>query len=222
MWNPFKKKAQQPIAPIEPKSREELVKQLKEISKEPIWHEESLGAMCYCPATETFCMTYDCDVCSNHMSTEIEEYSRNEIYDIVSKIRSLGYDIKVEAICGECLAEKMGNGEYVFDFTSFECAPTICSQWSWWEGKQVKKILSEEKFKKRLCTRHKKDTFFCLLFREKSSTKYHLYQSNSAYNYRIVYDYLSKRKSYQVYYGASERIRKEIDIIEQMTGLKIK
>lgn len=49
MWNPFKKKDPQPI---EPKSREELVKRLKEISKEPNRHEESLGAMCYCPAPQ--------------------------------------------------------------------------------------------------------------------------------------------------------------------------
>ena len=49
MWNPFKKKEQEPI---EPKSREEFVKRLKEISKEPIGHEESLGAMCYCPVPQ--------------------------------------------------------------------------------------------------------------------------------------------------------------------------
>ena len=160
MWNPFKKKEQQPI---EPKSREELIELLKEISNDTTEYEKSFGAMCYCPAPETFCMTYDCDVCSNHMSTEIDVYSHNEIYDIVSKIRSLGYDIKVEAICGECLAEKMGSGEYVFDFNSFECAPTICSQWSWWEGKQVKKILSAEKFKKDYVLDMKKVPFsvFC-------------------------------------------------------------
>lgn len=35
--------------PIEPKSREEFVKRLKEISKEPIVFEKSLGAMCYVP-----------------------------------------------------------------------------------------------------------------------------------------------------------------------------
>ena len=49
MWNPFKKKDPQPI---EPKSREEFVKRLKEISQEPNRHEESLGAMCYCPAPQ--------------------------------------------------------------------------------------------------------------------------------------------------------------------------
>ena len=49
MWNPFKKKDPQPI---EPKSREEFVRRLKEISKEPNSHEESLGAMCYCPAPQ--------------------------------------------------------------------------------------------------------------------------------------------------------------------------
>ena len=49
MWNPFKKKDPQPI---EPKSREEFVRRLKEISKVPIGHEESLGAMCYCPAPQ--------------------------------------------------------------------------------------------------------------------------------------------------------------------------
>lgn len=222
MWNPFKKKEQQPI---EPKSREELIELLKEISNDTTEYEKSFGAMCYCPAPARFSEveeTIDCEMCMAHKRA-YRSHHINRLHGIVDEMCKLGYDAKIEILCMDCLLSKLDSGNYSYDIRSFDCAWNICN-WDSYACLQVNKdYLSEEEIKDEIRSKYENGgIFICFLFRTSPSEKYHIIQEESSSDYRTVLSFLQNKKSYLGSHDETHLLREEIEIIEKMTGLSVK
>ncbi|MCF0186344.1 MAG: hypothetical protein HUJ98_07655 [Bacteroidaceae bacterium] len=177
-----------------PLSREELVARLKAIAADESPRIERMGAMCYDMSLGEEEHT-ECDICGCDITYLDSFNSLGTIYDSVWKIRSLGYDAKVENVCHEC-GEKLRKEIY-----------------------PNSKSYGEEGFDR------DKDIWIGALnhvfyFRLSPDEEYHRAIANDKYNYKALLALLQNKPLYTDYFDKGHYIADEIETLEFMTGIK--
>ena len=102
------------------KSREELIKRLKEIANEEIKVEDNkLSAMCYSLAIPPT-LTFKCKECNKEMKDTMYESDYKWMRKTIYEIRNLGYDAKIKVLCEECLIKEIESGKYICNIDDFK------------------------------------------------------------------------------------------------------
>lgn len=201
-----------------PKERRELILRLKEIAEDDSEYEMSEGAMCYsmAPCPE---LNFECDICDCKLSTRMYKGTYNSIYKTVDEMKSLGYDVKIEDLCVDCMIQKVESKKYTCDFNLFGTVIDVSTHWDKNYKNRIKDDISEEEIKMRL--RSQKGTYphICFYFRTNSNEKYHMIQENNEYCYEALLNFLKNKRSYEGGFGRTHLLRNEIDTIERMTGI---
>ena len=171
--------------------------------------------MCYSRALpET--LNFNCDICDKPMQTQMYSSSYNYIYERVNEIRKLGYDVKVEDLCLDCMIKKVTSGEYYCNLSTFEFSLDVATKWDNNLKDYKLEKLTDAEIIKRLRLKNATKPFICFYFRTSPDEKYHMSQMNNTYCYRIVKDFLNIEQSCD-----TRLLNNEIELIERMTGLKL-
>lgn len=187
-------------------SREELIKQLKAISKEEVPKERNIGAMCYSPVwpdneKEDSPGLFDifsrkkiiwCNKCHKTFLCDRDQdeiNKHNRIKKLVRSMARMGYDVKIKSICKNCCNE-----------LKEELYPDI---------DEVVSIISLDE---------RNHVFY---FRTNSDEPYHCAISNHDLYYKAVLAFLQGKSSYLNNFDDEKFLTEEIHVLEYMTGLKI-
>ena len=178
--------------PKKPLSKEELIARLKAIAADDTPREVSMGAMCYSqmspPTKHTKCNGCGCKITYHDWNTH------DTIVDLVEKIKSLGYDVKVEVICQNC-GEKLKKEIYP------DCKSCDDEEFDW----DNKVWIS--------------DINHAFYFRHTTDTEYHRAIANSVNNYKSLLILLQNKPMYRDRFDRSHYIADEISTLEFMTGI---
>lgn len=183
-----------------PLSKEELIEQLKEISKRDNPHDIEYGvpgAMCYSPAPME--LETKCDTCGR-WAVESGYFLKNpeEIKDVVEQIKALGYDTKVEFLCPDCAA-KAGI---------------------------IKGTPSEDNHRKpfsflsRILKTYDR-IYSVFYFKAKDQEEYHVAVSDEISDYKAVLAFLKDEPTYTGHFDRINQTKDSLDIIKRLTGISV-
>ena len=176
-----------------PLSREKLVARLKAIAADESLRIVRMGAMCYSasmpPEMHTACDICGCDI-------KFFEYGDDgEIIETVEKIKSLGYDAKVEEVCEACC-----------DKLKMELYPNIKTLGD-------KDVDSDDD----ICVGNLNYIFY---FRLSPDEEYHREIANDCKLYKALLAFLRNKPKFTDYYDNEYYIADEIETLGYMTGIK--
>ena len=190
-------------------SRDELIMQLKAISKEEGYNVLNIGAMCYicCPPTITLSAPqkriattprkriFRCKNC--HKLFFYVDWNQNEIKNCVMNMSHMGYDVKVESLCRNCCNELKD-----------ELYPGI------------DEVITIDKEHTIEISLDKRNYVFC--FRTNSNEPYHRAIANDSLYYQYVLAFLQVASETRAYIVIEDNfLSKQTHILQHMTGLKI-
>lgn len=143
----------------------------------------------------------------------------NAIYESVKTMQSLGYDVKIEDLCVDCMIKKIESGDYICDLDSFGSVIEISTHWDKDYKHRIKDNISIEEIKSRLRSQKGLNPQICFYFRTHHTEKYHMVQENNEYCYEAILNFFKNERWYFGGFGRTHLLRNEIDIITRMTGL---
>ena len=68
----------------------------------------------------------------------------NSIYKTVDEMKSLGYDVKIEDLCVDCMIQKVESKKYTCDFNLFGTVIDVSTHWDKNYKNRIKDDISEE------------------------------------------------------------------------------
>lgn len=207
-------------------SEEELKAKLQKLSESETDENEGPNrireiAMCYIPAP----VEVKCDSCGKGM----EEYFFNSRYikDYVESIKALGYDAKVEFVCGTCAA-KMGFKTESMYMPSTKRRRGFINRI---KGIFSSKSEKEEETESNDILSYESDRMHIIFyFKAEGQEQYRITECSDAEDFKIVLNYLSRKAqsdSAQDEASPSDNKKRmyltprEANVIREMTGLTV-
>lgn len=183
-----------------PLSKEELVARLKALAADGTPKVENFGAMCYSQMSPPQ-KKESCQMCGKEF-TYSDWHDKDNICELVKKMKEKGYDVKVDIMCHDC-AEKMIkqlHPDCLFsnpdqeDDDNTDCFTVVNDIWP-------------------------TDINFLFSFRPSDAEQYHQVIANYPVLYRSLYSLMENKRRYSDDHDASHYIEDETDILQFMTGI---
>jgi hypothetical protein len=184
-----------------PLSKEELVARLKALAADPTPKEENYGAMCYSQMSPPQ-KQETCQLCGKEFVYR-SWHKKEDISELVEKMKKKGYDVKLDVLCLEC-------GEEMVKKIHPNCL------YSRHDSENDNEDIDDDNIENDIWPT---DINFLFSFRTNNDVPYHQVIANYTNLYRTLYTLMENKRMYNDSHDASHYIDEETETLQFMTGI---